>query len=306
MFPHGVQRCHLLSVCLSVSLTRRTTTRLIVCNTPTWFSRRFLWKQFQFIVFRGQVNHLLQTCFTAWRYQRTTPPSPLRLFAPMVSLPQCLQLLRDFENGVKLENGWDERVMRHLLLNPAPSARVLAAQARVAQGLPIDPNQSVVAAAAAETSTGAGSARAGSPPRTASPARSSRGFSMADSLARMHKMAEAAAVAAASAAAIAAGGSLSPSRRSLNPSGQPRRASEQMAASFGVSDIGHGGPDTPLHAAADEGDDGEVRRLLQLGYDPNARNHKLQVCIHARVVRVHHSGCLCCGSTAAFLSFDRM
>ena len=211
------------------------------------------------------------------------PPVKLRLFTPIVSLPQCLQLLRDFERGTKLENDWDERVMRHLLLNPPPSNRVLAAAARIAKGEPLEGETPFPAHDLGPASPGGKRSGARSPARpVTSPTKATgrAGFSIAESLVKMQKQAAAAAAAAAAGAASAATagvGKFSPQRRALGPDGQHRRASEQMAASYGVSDVAVPSTDTALHIAADEGDEAAVRRLLHAGHDPNSRNLKMQV-----------------------------
>ena len=66
-------------------------------------------------------------------------------------------------------------------------------------------------------------------------------------------------------------------RRARGPLGGDRRPSAQAAATFGVSDIPEPSTETPLHTAADDCDEREVRRLLRLGYDPNARNARQRV-----------------------------
>ena len=67
------------------------------------------------------------------------PMRSVQLSPPLVSLTQCKQLLVSLQEGKRLENDWDDRVMKHLLLNPPPSDAVLAAQARVAAGGLMDP-----------------------------------------------------------------------------------------------------------------------------------------------------------------------
>jgi hypothetical protein len=218
--------------------------------------RRFVWKQFQFVMFRSQVHHVMRTCFTAWKF-RGLPPEPLSLSPPLVSLAQCRELMQFVEEGGKLEDEWDERVMRRMLVCPPPSTAVLNKARPGGVGVGVGVGLGLAAGSLARLGATATSLRDGS-------ARMDRGAS-----ARVDAGAGAGAGRVGTPDGGPADGTDGPVR--------PRRPSDVMAAAYMV-DIGSDAVvDSPLHAAADEGNEAEVRRLLQAGFDPNARNHRLQV-----------------------------
>jgi hypothetical protein len=274
-------------------------------SPPVFRHRRFVWKQFQFMVFRGRVRHLLEACFRAWRASLSGIPAPVRIAAPPLGLPNYLKLLRDFEAGKLLENPWDERVMRNLLLNPPPSQRVLDARAAAA------------AAAEAASPVASPGARLGTSSRGSPASRGGAGVGAGGVASRTGT-----AQSPVRAAGVGAGGfgsrtgtAQSPVRSPLGttrPRGSPspgggshtpsawrsvrdlmntpmnqRRASMQMATSHGVEDnLASRGVDTPLHVAADSGDVAAVRRLLHEGADPNVRNDDMKVGVGCAYVGV--------------------
>jgi Ankyrin repeats (many copies) len=67
---------------------------------------------------------MLAVCFQAWRGKET--PSHVTVSPPIMTTAECVQVLKDIDGGKRLEDEWDERVLRRLLLDPPPSDFVVA------------------------------------------------------------------------------------------------------------------------------------------------------------------------------------